>query len=81
MKKTTGQFIMDANKVHNNKYIYDKVNYINAKTKIIIICNEHGEFEQTPNVHLNGSGCKKCYTLLTIKYNDNINEKLKGLLF
>ena len=25
-----------------------------------IICPEHGEFNQTPNKHLNGRGCPKC---------------------
>ena len=48
-------------KIHGDKYDYSKVNYINAQTKkIIIICNLHGEFLQTPNSHLNGSGCPHC---------------------
>ena len=28
--------------------------------KIIIICPEHGEFEQIPSAHLGGQGCPKC---------------------
>ena len=53
-------FIKIASKKHNNKYDYSKVEYINNSTKVCIICPEHGEFWQTPNAHLNGSGCPKC---------------------
>ena len=56
----TEQFIEKANLIHGNKYDYSKVNYINAKTKVIIICKEHGEFEQTPTGHLSGRGCPVC---------------------
>lgn len=59
-KKTTSDFINDATQIHGNKYDYSKVNYINSHEKIIIICNNHGEFEQLPFGHLNGHGCKKC---------------------
>jgi len=54
------QFIKKANKIHNNKYNYQKVNYINNKNKVIIVCSKHGEFNQRPNDHLSGYGCKKC---------------------
>ena len=54
------KFIENAIKVHGNKYNYSKVNYKNAMDKIIIICPEHGEFEQTPSAHLGGQGCPKC---------------------
>ena len=37
-----------------DKYNYDKVVYKNNYTKVVIICPIHGEFEQTPNNHLNG---------------------------
>ena len=55
------EFIDKANYIHNNKYNYSIVNYINNKIKVKIICKIHGEFEQTPNSHLCGSGCPKCY--------------------
>lgn len=60
-KKTTEQFIQDACKIHGDKYDYSKVEYINNHTKVCIICPEHGEFWQTPNDHLSGKGCGKCY--------------------
>jgi len=60
MKKlTTEEFIKRAFKVHGSRYEYPD-EYINNSTKIRIICKKHGEFWQSPNVHLNRSGCQKC---------------------
>lgn len=57
----TSDFIAAAEKAHGGKYDYSKVSYISNKTKICIICPEHGEFWQTPDTHLNRkSGCPKC---------------------
>lgn len=53
-------FIEKAKKVHGDKYNYSKVEYVNNKTKVCIICPEHGEFWQTPNEHLSGRGCYFC---------------------
>lgn len=53
-------FTEKAIKVHNNKYSYESVNYINAKTNIAITCKTHGNFEQKPYNHLSGTGCPKC---------------------
>ncbi len=71
--KTTEQFIKEANIIHNNKYNYSKVNYINAHTKVCIICPIHGEFWQTPSNHLKGRKCPKCkFDMLTAK---NVKSK------
>jgi hypothetical protein len=59
-KKTTEKFIQDAIKIHEKKFSYEKVNYINNSTKVVITCETHGDFEQTPKNHLNGKGCDKC---------------------
>lgn len=59
LKSSTEDFINKAIKVHN-KYDYSKVDYINWITKVVIICPLHGEFEQSPNGHLSGRGCKLC---------------------
>ena len=59
---TTEEFITKAKLIHGNKYNYDKVTYVNNTTKIIITCPAHGDFEQTPNNHLTGSGCYLCPT-------------------
>ena len=60
IEKSKNKFVSHANNIHNNKYDYSKVNYISAIEKIIIICQNHGDFEQIPTSHLNGNGCKKC---------------------
>jgi cytochrome c2 len=56
----TETFIEKAKAVHGDKYDYSKVEYINSLKEVIIICREHGEFEQLPKTHKRGSGCVKC---------------------
>ena len=53
-------FIEKAKQIHNDKYDYSKVNYVNSRTKVCIICPTHGEFWQTPHNHLKGYGCAEC---------------------
>ena len=60
-KITKEEFIQRASTIHNNKYLYNKVNYVNTSTKVIITCPIHGDFEQAPTKHLQGQGCQKCY--------------------
>ena len=60
IEKAKIKFINEANIIHANKYDYSKSMYLSATDNIIIICKNHGEFEQTPNRHLGGGGCKKC---------------------
>lgn len=59
-RKSKQDFIDEANKVHNNKYAYSKVNYKNTNIKVTITCPVHGEFEQQPADHLRGHACSKC---------------------
>lgn len=54
------QFVIDCNKVHGNRYDYDKLIYNNSDTKVEIICRIHGVFTQTPGNHKTGHGCPKC---------------------
>jgi very-short-patch-repair endonuclease len=73
----TNIFIFKANKIYGDKYDYSKVNYINAKTKINIICKVHGEFEQTPSNHLRKHNCQKCaknFKLDTIGFIDKAKQ-------
>lgn len=53
-------FIKKANDIHNNKYVYDDVVYVNNRTPVKIYCPIHGWFEQTPHEHLSGCGCPQC---------------------
>lgn len=57
---TTEEFIKRAKEVHGNKYDYSKVEYNSANVKVCIICPKHGEFWQTPDMHLRGHGCFMC---------------------
>lgn len=61
VRKTKEQFIAEAKAIHGDKYDYSKVDYVDNKTKVCIICPIHGEFWQTPNGHLCGHGCRGCY--------------------
>jgi hypothetical protein len=61
--KSYKNFLEKVNKVFNKKYEYPTENkeiYINRKTKIKIICREHGEFIKSAQKHLSGQGCFKC---------------------
>lgn len=67
------EFLIQAKEKHGDKFDYSLVEYKNDKTKVEIICPEHGIFEQTPNGHKK-SGCEKCahYAL-----NSNIEDFIK----
>lgn len=59
-KSTNESFIKSAHISHGDKYNYSKVIYTNNRTKVIIICDQHGEFLQSPMDHLVGKGCMEC---------------------
>lgn len=59
-KFTTEDFIAKARTIHGDRYDYSKTILINSKTKVCIVCPEHGEFEQFPYHHLKGHGCRQC---------------------
>lgn len=56
----TKNFIKKAKLVHSDKYDYYKTNYVNSATKVIIVCKEHGAFEQASYNHLRGQNCPIC---------------------
>lgn len=59
-KDTLEDFILKANKLHNNFYNYDKSIYTKSKDNINIVCKEHGEFSIIASNHLQGQGCPNC---------------------
>jgi hypothetical protein len=73
--QTKDTFINKALKKHNNRYSYDDVYFINNTTKVNIICEEHGTFQQTPQHHLRGSGCMKCFRNNKLSNTDKFIEK------
>lgn len=57
----TDSFIVEANKVHENKYSYFGANYTGSTNKVVITCPDHGEFLQLPSCHVHlAQGCPKC---------------------
>lgn len=59
-RKTTEEFILEATEKHKGRYSYQLVDYKTSKDKVILACNDHGNFLMTPNNHLNGTGCLAC---------------------
>jgi hypothetical protein len=57
---TGDEFILEARKLHGEKFDYSLVKYKGKSSPIRIICPKHGEFEQSPKAHLRGHGCNKC---------------------
>lgn len=53
-------FIEKAKVVHGERYDYSKVEYVDGKTKVTIICREHGPFSQEATSHLSKHGCPDC---------------------
>jgi very-short-patch-repair endonuclease/ribosomal protein L36 len=64
---TKAAFLSRAVKAHGNQYDYSKSNYVGADKPIVIICKDHGEFEQRPVSHWNGHGCEECAQQRRIK--------------
>ena len=56
-----GRFLRDAHAKFGNKFDYSLMSYQRQKDPIIIICPNHGKFQQTPDKHLqSANGCPKC---------------------
>ena len=77
------EFIKRANEVHGNRYDYSLVNYKDTRTKVEIICKEHGSFFQSPNKHMQGNGCPACGRERTAEHNfltlDDFIRKAKNV--
>lgn len=68
-------FLERAINIHDNKYDYSEVDFISANKPVKIICKTHGEFYQTPQSHLRGSGCPKCI----LKSQSRLYDKLLNI--
>lgn len=60
IRKAREAFADKGAAVHGVFYDYSKVKYVSATSKVVITCPSHGDFLQTPNSHLTGSGCPVC---------------------
>ncbi len=70
------EFCERSNIKHNNRYDYSLVDYKNNRTKVKIICELHGIFDQAPDDHMRGKGCSKC----SGKYNYTNDEYVSLLI-
>lgn len=60
---STEQFVQACLAKRGSKYNYDKVQYVNSNTDVVITCAIHGDFSQNPGNHLYGTAdCPKCST-------------------
>lgn len=73
-RKSLSSFKQQAIEKHGVFYDYSLVDYINAKTKVEIICPHHGSFRQQPATHLRGQGCPECAGYLKLTKNDFITR-------
>lgn len=60
LNQRINKFKEKANQVHNSRFDYSQINYVNNKVEIGIICPKHGRFLQRPDNHLQGNGCPMC---------------------
>jgi hypothetical protein len=58
-RKTTKQIIAEIESFHGDRYLMDRLNYVNSSTKIEVGCKIHGYFFKFPN-DMKGGGCPKC---------------------
>lgn len=62
MKRTSNidEFIRKFQEKHGNNYDFSEAKYVNAITKMAVICPSHGKFFMSPNDLLSGHGCPTC---------------------
>jgi hypothetical protein len=66
-KNRNKNWLNDFVSIHGDRYDYSKVDYVDNKTKVEIICKKHGSFLMKPNAHTTQKqGCYKC----SRKYNN-----------
>lgn len=75
-------FIKKSLLKHGDKYNYSLVEYIDCYKKVIIVCKEHGKFEQSPTTHLANHGCPDCGYVVrgesnALQHNDFIDRAIE----
>jgi DNA-directed RNA polymerase subunit M/transcription elongation factor TFIIS len=75
-RKSTEEYVKNASIIHNNTYDYSDTEYIGAHSKIDIICNTHGKFQQKAGDHAKCHSCPKCTNNISkeeTKWLDSLN--------
>ena len=58
-------FIQKRRSKFGSKFLFNKVDYVNYHTKVIITCPVHGDINMTPDAHIKSKyGCKQCAIVL-----------------
>lgn len=57
---STKDWIDRAKSVHGDEYDYSNSHYINANTRVTVICRKHGAWQCHPQTHVKGVGCPVC---------------------
>ena len=75
------EFIIRANKVHNNRFTYDLTNYKNLQSFIKVIDTTDGKvYEQKADSHIDGhTPFGNCWDSRKIKYDDDFYKKIYKL--
>lgn len=76
-KFTTEDVVVRAKAIHGDKYDYSKIDYVDMRTKVCVVCSKHGEFMIQPQSLLAGHGCQLCGREQSM---ETMLEK-KGVLF
>jgi hypothetical protein len=58
--KTTEQVIAEIKLRHGDRFLYDRLVYVDCNTKVTVGCRIHGYFDKWPNDLKHGSGCPRC---------------------
>ena len=81
-KKAADEFKEKADTKHEGRYTYDNVEYVTARTPVMITCLVCSrDFPQTPDNHLKGQGCPTCYNKTEKKVYDDLINHYPGLTF
>lgn len=78
--KSLDQFIDDAIEAHGDRYDYEKVEYVNNKSKVEIVCMRcQKSFWQIAGDHIRGQDCPKCnlqgYSIAAIKWLETMRSQ------
>ena len=63
IRLTTEDWVAKAKAIWGDQYLYDRVNYVDSRTPVIVCCPEHGPWPCNPSNHArkkNKRGCPVC---------------------
>lgn len=61
------EFIRKMEEKHEHRFSYVEESFTSQNDPMRITCPKHGEFQQSPRMHLKGLGCPRCSKILASK--------------